>query len=425
MIAAALVIAVTRLGGLLAQTMRLPPVVGELLGGVLLGPVCLQALAPDFFSAIFDEATRSTIHHLSELAVAIFMVGIGYQARNDGHDVRWGSDVRIAAGTVIVPVACGALLAMATPRTWLPPGSNPVAFVIIGATVVAITALPVLALILHDLGIEGSREAQVTLSAAAASDLAAWVLLGVAVALQNGTGWQGALLTIAALGAEYALARLLASRALLWLARVVDGRVTAGALVGMVLAAVAAGSMADAHLTIVSLVFGLSLPDPKRRLKPCLGQLTAGNSLLLMPFFTVELGLAFSPGPILRSPTGLAATLVLTVVAVGAKQAGAVVGGLFGATPLRFRLAVGALSGAKGITEVLLLSVAVDAGIIGDALYAMGVFMALVATACSAPLWRLVRGRAPAARDGDGAAAGAGVHGHPLHPLPSRRSMLR
>ncbi len=293
------------------------------------------------------------------------------------------------AGRATEHARCGGLLAAITPLSWQPDDASLPAYIIIGATSLGITALPVLALIIRDLGVEESPEAKLAVSSAAASDLVAWILLGVAVALQTGTGWQGILVTLATLAGVCLLSHAVARPLLLRFAARVDERVAVGLIIGITLSLVAAGAQAHAHLTIVSLLFGLMLEDPEGRLRECLDRMTTANLLLLMPFFTVELGLAFTPGPILRSPAGIASTVLLTVVALTSKQAGAVLGGARSSTAVRCRLSAGALSGAKGITELLLLSVAMDAGIIGPDLYAMGVVMALLATACAAPLWRL------------------------------------
>ena len=392
----AVIIVAARLMGRLFQRLRQPAVVGEILAGILLGPTLLGLFPGDLHLVLFPTEVRPFLAVIAQLGLVLFMFIVGLEV-----DLSLIRDRRRVASTVSItsialPFGLGALLA-----TTLHDDHDMVngvgvpflAFALFIGVAMSITAFPVLARILTERGMHRTPTGVLALACAAIDDVVAWSLLAVVVAVTVGGSPTGIGL-ILGLTAAYALVMFLVVRPLL--ARLVDRFRSAGRLTPDMLAIVLVGTLASAYITELigvhaifgAFVFGALMPRTEVRLtREVLERLEQVSTLLLLPVFFVVAGLQVDVGGI--GAGGLVELVLILLVAVGGKFVGAFVAARLQRVPQRQAIALGLLMNTRGLTEIVILQVGAQLGVLDPQLFTLMVIMALVTTIMSEPLLRI------------------------------------
>jgi len=177
----AVIVGFSRLVAMAFRSLGQPQVVGEMAAGVALGPTLFGLLFPGAYHALFSPASLGFLNALSQtgLAIFIFLVGV----RVDFAELRHQKGVAIVTSniSVLVPLVMGIALARYLyPRYG---SGNPVAFALFIGTAMSVTAFPVLARILMERNLLGTRLGSVAIACAAVDDLTAWILLATIVAM--------------------------------------------------------------------------------------------------------------------------------------------------------------------------------------------------------------------------------------------------
>ncbi|MGI5351688.1 cation:proton antiporter [Streptomyces sp. CA-250714] len=392
----AAILALSRLLGAGARRIGQPPVVGELLAGVLVGPTLFDGALARF---LFPTDIRPMLSALADLGLVLFMFVVGYEL--DLSRLRGKRRVALSVSlcSVLAPLALGGLLALHLAEQHAT-GSR-AAFVLFLGAAMAVTAFPVLARILADSGLGRTRVGSIALASAALDDILAWSLLAVVVTVAGGGGqWRMLLAPV------YLAVMLLVVRP--WLRRLFDGgsgrnstgrrtgwagwareHVTADQLIvvlgGLLLSALATEWM-GAHFVFGAFLFGAVMPrDTARQLRHQItDRLEYVTRLLLLPAFFVVAGLQVD---LSRTGTrGLGELGLILLTAITGKFAGAYLGARLNRVPRVQSGVLAALMNTRGLTELVILTVGLQLGVIGPELYAMMVVMALVTTAMAGPL---------------------------------------
>jgi Kef-type K+ transport system membrane component KefB len=184
----AAIILVARVVGRLFRRIGQPQVVGEMVAGILLGPSLLGRLAPGVSSALFPPGSLGFLNSLSQLGLLLFMFLVGLELDPKTLRKRSHTAVVISHASIIVPLSLGTTLALYLhPR--LSDGRVPFAhFALFLGTAMSVTAFPVLARILTERNLIGSRVGAVAIACAAVDDLTAWCLLAGVVLLVRASG---------------------------------------------------------------------------------------------------------------------------------------------------------------------------------------------------------------------------------------------
>jgi Kef-type K+ transport system membrane component KefB len=159
-----------------------PLAVVQILVGVILGPSCLGQLAPEFHAVLFTRPVLATLDGVASLGVLlyVFVTGLHLNMASLGHDSRRLGV--IALGSVSVPLllglGAGCWMLSSVPGALGPVGDR-TAFIVAVAICLAVTALPVLAAVLQEMGLLKSRLGQIALALAALNDVALWITLAV------------------------------------------------------------------------------------------------------------------------------------------------------------------------------------------------------------------------------------------------------
>ncbi|MFI9804309.1 cation:proton antiporter [Streptomyces sp. NPDC052301] len=368
--------------GHLASKIGQPPVVGEILAGVVLGPTLLDGKVS---RTLFPADIQPLLGALANVGVALFMFGVGLEIERQVLRGRGRIAAAAGLGSTAVPFLLGIGLGYFLLTRHDP--DKKAAFVVFIGLAVSVTAFPVLARILTDRKLAKTPLGGLALATAAIVDIVAWTALaGVQASLGAGGGaWRVALMV------PFALALVFVVRP--WLKRRLrrdDGRSartpwwSAQMLIGALLCGAATEAM-GMHYIFGAFLFGVVVPnDRAERLRGDLVQHTRTVTSVLLPVYFVVAGLKVD----LRG-FGWAQTAELgavMVVAVAGKFGGTYLAARLTGLPGRPSAALAALMNTRGLTELVILGVGLQAGLLDGDLYSLLVVMALVTTAMTGPL---------------------------------------
>ena len=392
LVAIALIIVVAQLLGELAQRLQQPRVIGEIVGGIVLGPSLLGALVPGLEHQLFAPEVRSQLNLLGQLGLVLFMFLIGLELNPKLLQGRLPLASRITAIGVGLPLALGMLLALGL-EAWQPvlfPGEHGLAAVLFMGTALAITAFPVLARILRERQLLSQPLGTLAITAAAIEDVLSWILLAIAVAASRSSTALGALVPLVGTAAWSAFLLVGLRPARVWL----EQRYRQGHQLGPLLqvslfgGALLSGAVTEwlgVHLIFGAFLWGLAMPryQPLRRRLEL--RLDAVVLQLLLPIFFAISGLNTQIGS-LHSPALWGAAALVLAVAVGGKFVGTWAVARCSGMAEKEAEALGWLMNTRGLTELVILNVGLEIGLISTELFTIGVLMALVTTVMAGPL---------------------------------------
>lgn len=388
-LALALIVLFSHLCGRFARRIGQPAVIGEVLLGVALGPTLL----PWFSQTLFPTDIRPFLTALANIGVALFMFTVGSDLDRRLLRGRRMVASTVSTGSIALPFALGAGLAYYLLRNH--PTENRTGFVLFMGIAMSVTAFPVLARILTDRGMIRTWLGNVALACAAIDDVLAWTLLAVVVAVAGGvTGGLWLLLlfvpylVVMVYGVRSLLHRILRHRGstepagTLPLVIVLVGLLGSGAFTEWI----------GLHFIFGAFLFGTVMPrealhgeDRGPGVTEQIGRL---NATLLLPIFFIVTGLKVDLSGFGR--TALVELLLILAVAIGGKFVGAWLAARLTGLRNRPAVALATLMNTRGLTELIILTVGLQLGVLDVALYSSMVVMALVTTAMSGPLLQLI-----------------------------------
>jgi Kef-type K+ transport system membrane component KefB len=382
----AFIIILARLLGIAAKLLGQPPVLGEILAGILLGPTFFHGAIT---KTLFPAGLISPLTALADIGLVLFMFVVGYEV--DLRLIRGRERVAagVSFGSVILPLGLGTALGVwLAHRNHLHDVST---FALFIGTAMAATAFPVLARILTDRGLHRTRIGGVALASAAIADVLAWTLLAVVVALAgSGSQWK-VLLAIPYAAAMFGIVRPL-------LRRLSRFYLQAGQLTPNILATVLAGLLLSAaatnwmglHFIFGAFLFGVIMPRENvlGLREEILERLLQISVLVLLPIYFVVSGLSINLSTI--GSSGLEELGAILVVAIVGKLAGAYLGAQLTGVRGRNAGVIATLMNTRGLTELVILGVGLQLHILTKPLYTLMVVMALVTTAMSGPLLKVI-----------------------------------
>jgi Kef-type K+ transport system membrane component KefB len=183
LLAMAIIIAVARMLGNVFRRLRQPPVIGEVVAGIMLGPSLLGAIAPDLSGYLLPASAAPFLGVIAQVGVILYMFIVGIDLDTQQLRHRTHAAVAISHASIIAPFLLGISLALFLYPT-LSTGDVPFSlFALFIGVSMSVTAFPVLARILTDRGIHKSRLGAIALACAAVDDVTAWCLLAFVVSV--------------------------------------------------------------------------------------------------------------------------------------------------------------------------------------------------------------------------------------------------
>ncbi len=386
-----IILATARACGWLLRYVGQPAVIGEMAAGLVLGPIVFGALFPGFHAELFAKESLPALSSLSTLGLVLFMFVVGAELRApDGVRAQIKSAGAVGVLGVLLPMALGIGISPWLHPELVPAGVEFWPFALFMAAAMSITAFPVMARILKDRGMTQTRIGQLSLSSAAIADVLAWVMLALVVALiGSGDGYTGfARTTLGSLllaAVVFGLLRPLFA----WLLRRhgSDGAPSPMLLAAMLIGALACAAITEwlgLHAVFGAFLFGACLPRDDRLLRHLIERVESVAILLLMPIFFALAGLNTTADAFVGA--GLGAMALIVLAAVLGKIAGGAAGARLAGYGWRESLATGSLMNARGLMELIVMKVGLDAGLIGPGLFTMLLVMALLTTVMTGPL---------------------------------------
>ncbi|SEL52583.1 transporter, CPA2 family (TC 2.A.37) [Roseateles sp. YR242] len=388
---AAVIITACQLVGRLARRIGQPQVVGEMIAGVLLGPSLLGWLAPAWQAALFPADTRGMLYVCGQLGVGLYMFLVGTEFRTEHFKAGARTAVSVSLSGIAAPFVLAVLL---TPWLMSIPGLYGArvqvfeASLFLGAAI-AITAFPMLARIIQERGLAGTRIGALALTAGAVDDAAAWCILAVVLSSFSGQ-WGSAYAAIGG-GVAFAVFMIFIGRPLL--ARL-SGLVTVGAPLSHSLLAIVltifclCAFLMDAigiHAVFGGFLLGCVLPRGELvdRLQ---GLLRPFVVVFLLPMFFTYSGLNTRLG-MLVAPEVFVAALAILAASFGGKLLACWAGARLAGASSPDAMAIGALMNARGLMELIIINIGLSAGVILPGLFSILVLMAVVTTLMATPLF--------------------------------------
>lgn len=385
-----------RLLGALANRIGQPAVAGELTAGLLLGPSVLGHAYPAGFNWLFPKGGASTpLTALTAISLVGLLVAIG--AETDLPLIRrlGRAAVSVAAVSLAVPLAAGAVLALVLPRSLMAAHAGIAPFVIVVAGAVGVTSLPVIAKIVSDLGLLRRNVGQMAIAAGTAHDAVGFVLVALVTGLAGASGGSAGRVVVALIGVAGVSAVILTAGQRVFdhsLRRVrQDGPNVAGSLTVCVVGAVAAAAAMQAfgvEGALGAFVAGVALGRSRFQVGRAVSVLNTMTTTIFAPLYFSTAGLKVDLGVLGRASVALSFAAIVAV-AVTAKFAGVLLGGVLARLHRREMVALGVGLNGRGALQVVLATAGLAAGVLTTASYTLIILLSVVTSLAVPPLLRL------------------------------------
>lgn len=394
------ILVAARVVGLLCRRVRQPQVVGEMVAGILLGPSLLGWAWPEASARLFPAESLGFLGALSQVGLLVFMFLVGLELDLRLLRERGRTAVVTSNASVAAPLLLGVLLAaFLYPR--LSDGGVPfAAFALFMGAAMSVTAFPVLARILDERGLARTPLGAIALASAAVNDVTAWCLLaGVVLLVRVDAGglplWAtvGGSITFVLL-AVFAVRRLLAGLERGYQRRGALSQDLLALVLGVALAFAWTAEWLGIHAVFGAFLAGAVMPRGAPFVAAVREKLGDFTVVLLLPIFFAFTGLRTDFGLVSGAEMWAYCGLIV-LVAVAGKFGGSAVAARLTGMPWRESVALGVLMNTRGLMELVILAVGLEAGIISPALFSIMVLMAIVTTLMTTPLLHWIQGPVP------------------------------
>ena len=392
----ALLVGLARLLGGIVKAIGQPAVIGELLAGVLLGPSVFGKIAPSAHEWVFgEEVVQSVIFAIAWLGVIFLLIVIGYET-DLGIIARFRrAALAVSAGALLVPLLAATVAGFLVPSSFVGIGVDRGVFVGFFALALAVSALPVVAKILQDLGFLRRNFGQITLAAGMTMDAVGWLLLAALSGIAQ-DGFDLALLGWSFGGlALFVVFVITAGRWFLdgimrW---VLDrGSNLTAALTVTVVAALTGAIVTQAlrlEAILGAFLVGILLSTLRHQIPQVEHHLEVMTASVFAPIFFAFSGLRVDIG-LLNSVEAVVWTVGLIVMAIVAKVSGTFVGGILGGIRGREALALGSGLSALGAMGIVVAIVGLNLGVVSETGYTVLVLAAIVTSLVAPQLLKAV-----------------------------------
>jgi Kef-type K+ transport system membrane component KefB len=381
----------SRLLGSLAEKIRQPRVIGEIVAGILLGPSLLGWLTPGPSGFLFPSPSFGILNALSQLGLVLFMFMVGLEVNLKALHRMGHVAVLVSHASIIAPMALGAALGLYLYPRLSSPAISFQGFALFMGAAMSVTAFPVLARILSERNMLGSRLGTMAIACAAVDDVTGWCVLAYIVGAVRAThsaipAW----VTICGLAAF--LATMIGGVRRLFLRiwnrcdheRDLPDSLKVGLLLLLFLSALATEAV-GLHMLFGAFIAGAVMPKDREFVSRIVAKFEPLTVLVLLPLFFAYTGLRTRIGQV----TGLGMwwfCLLIIAVAIIGKLGGTGIAARMSGMRWRDSLALGALMNTRGLMELVVLNIGLDLGVISPTVFSMMVVMAIVTTMMAAPL---------------------------------------
>ncbi|KAI9333773.1 Cation/H+ exchanger, partial [Zopfochytrium polystomum] len=401
LIQAFVVILVARLLSFALRYLRQPVVVAEVIGGLILGGSALCRI-PAFKTHLFPDASLPGFSLVANFGLVfyLFLIGLELDPSKLLNSVK--SSIPISLAGISLPFALGVAVARLIYDQY---GNKNVAFssfVIFSGVAMSITAFPVLARILTERRLLQTKVGQATIAAAAIDDVMAWTLLVLVIAIINNASSATADVK-SYLTAVYVFLVVVAYVVLLWftirplyrhlLQKAQKSESMENFLLFLTFMLVLLSSwfteVIGVHAIFGSFVVGAVIPHDYGFARKLVAQIEDLIMIVFLPLYFAYSGINTRLDQ-LNTAKQWGMVLLVIATACAGKLIGCTAAAKLSGLTWRESTAVGVLMNTKGLVELIVLNLGLQAGVITPEIFSIFVVMAVVTTLMTIPLLSIV-----------------------------------
>ncbi|KAI1429774.1 K+/H+ antiporter 1 [Xylaria sp. FL1777] len=374
-----------------------PRVIAEVIGGILLGPSVLSRI-PHFKENILPTESLPVLNNVANLGLILFLFLIGLEVDLRLFTSNWRVALSVSLGGLILPFGLGYAIAWGIYHQFKNEITNNVNFGVFGlfvGTALGITAFPVLCRILSELNLLTNSVGVTVLAAGVGNDVVGWILLALSVALVNNANGLTALYVLL-VTVGWLLFLIFAVRPVFHWALRKTGSIQNGPTQGMiavtlllVLTSAWFTSIIGVHAIFGAFLVGLICPHDGGFAIKVTEKIEDLITVLFLPLYFAFSGLSTDLG-LLNDGITWAYVIAIIVVAFGGKIIGGTLTAKLNGLVWRESFTIGVLMSCKGLVELIVLNVGLQAHILSQKTFTMFVVMALVTTVATTPLTKLL-----------------------------------
>ena len=380
-----------------------PAIMGQLIGGILLGPSLFGWLWPDAQHLIFsnDPARKSMVDAVSQLGILLLLLLTGMEC--DLRLVRrvGGACFSISITGVIVPFVCGFLLAQFLPDSLLPDPTQRVVTGMFLGTALSISSVKIVAMVVREMNFMRRTLGQIIISSAIIEDTIGWLIIAVTfgIASSGGVHVLPLLATVTEVAAfmlfSFTIGRRLVFTLIRWSNDSFRSEYAVITVILIIMGVMALiTNLIGVHTVLGAFVAGILVGESPILSDHIEAQLRGVITALFMPIFFGVAGLS-ADLTVLADPKLALLTVALVAIASIGKFGGAFLGGRIAGMSPKEATAVGSAMNARGSTEVIVASIGLSMNILSHNLFTMIVTMAVLTTLAMPSMLRWALGRLP------------------------------
>jgi Kef-type K+ transport system membrane component KefB/nucleotide-binding universal stress UspA family protein len=399
----ALLLVVGRLLGEAASRIGQPSVIGQLLGGLVLGPSVFGLLFPSAQHFLFPTggAQKSMIDAVADLGVLMLLLLTGMET--DLQLVRrvGAAAITVAAAGVALPFLCGLALGELIPAEFLPrPDARLVTSIFLG-TALSISSVKIVAMVVREMNFMRRDLGQIIVASAILEDTTGWIIIAVALGLAaNGNIdlWsvgRSVIGTALFMVVSFTVGRRIVFTLIRWTNDHLESELPVITTILVIMMAMAVTTaLIGVNTVLGAFVAGILIGESPILTQHIDERLRGLIVALFMPVFFGLAGLS-ADLTVLKDPRLALLAVGLIAIASLGKFLGAFVGGKLGGLSRAESLALGCAMNARGSTEVIVATVGLSAGVLSQNLFTIIVTMAVCTTMAMPPMLRWALKRLP------------------------------
>ncbi len=388
---------VARLVGEFFRKLKMPLVVGELVAGICLGPSLLGQYFPKISNLVLNQNSNSHIAFNGITSISVIMLLFVAGMEVDLSIIRQQGKTALKTSFLglIIPLGLGFLAAYYFFPLFGENYNNHfrlILFSLFFGTAMAVSALPIIARTLMDLGLFRTKVGMIIIAAAMFDDIIGWLLFSVILGMLKSNALAHGFLYTLGLTILYAVAmltigRIIINKSLPWAQK--NFSWPGGFLsisLGLAFLGAAFTEFIGIHAIFGAFIVGIAFGDSVHLTEKTREIVNQFVTNIFAPLFFVSIGFKVN----FFANFDLQVTALVLVIAIVCKLLGAGLGALWGGLTKQESLAVGFGMNARGAMEIILALLALQAGLINQKLFVAIVVMAVVTSVMAGPALQLL-----------------------------------
>lgn len=366
------------------EKIKQPKVMGEIIGGILLGPSFLGYFFPETFNFLFPIHSLDLISILSQIGLVLFMFVVGMELDLKIIKKHGSKILFISHSSILIPYLLGLLLAHLIFKELGQQNASFLGFAMFMGISMSITAFPVLASIIKEKNINKTYMGTLALSCAAIDDVTAWFLLAFTISyIQAGSFFSGILMLVIGLIVLLVMAIVLKPMLIKIFQKYKKWKTLSSFMVLILFSLIT--ETIGMHAVFGGFIAGIIIPDKDNSRNILSNKIEDLSRLVLLPLFFVYSGLKTDISSI-AGIKSIGILLMIIVVAVSGKLIGTSIIARITGESWRNSVILGTLMNTRGLMELVVLNIGYDLGILNKEIFSMMVIMALTTTLMTGPL---------------------------------------